>query len=311
MERFRNGNQNNKPEVTPGLETEAGAKPQKKKTRKDRIITGICIGIFVVGLAILLYPTFSNLYNKHVNRQLVTVYVNDVEEYTDEEIEKEFAEAEAYNKQHKVNTIRDAFDNDEYIMSHPYDDLLNPSGSGAMAYIEIPKISQTLVIYHGTGSEVLEEGVGHVEGTSLPIGGQSTHSVLAAHRGLPSAKLFTDIDQLEIGDQFYITALNRKLAYEVDQIEVVEPENTDYLAIEEGEDLVTLLTCTPYGVNTHRLLIRGHRFPYVEPDEDSVSSINWTILYIIIAVLIILLIIILLILRKKKKAKSSAKKLSE
>jgi sortase A len=138
-----------------------------------------------------------------------------------------------------------------------------------MGSIEIPKISVDLAIYHGTGQKELEKGVGHVQGTSLPIGGSGTHVVLAAHRGLPNAKLFTDLDQLEIGDKFFLHILNETLAYEVDQIKVVEPDDLTYVQIEEGQDLVTLLTCTPYGVNTQRLLVRGHRIPYVPEDVDT------------------------------------------
>jgi sortase A len=174
-----------------------------------------------------------------------------------------------------VNTIIDAFDEEEndYVLSHPYDQVLNPSGNEIMGYIEIPKISVKLAIYHGIGTDALENGCGHIEGTSLPIGGIGNHAVISAHRGLPSAKLFTDLDQLEIGDLFYITVLDEKLAYKVDQIKTVLPEETEDLAIEDDKDLVTLVTCTPYGVNTHRLLVRGERTEYVEEEDSTTSGI--------------------------------------
>ena len=142
-----------------------------------------------------------------------------------------------------------------------------------MGYLEIPKINVRLAIYHGIGPNALENGCGHIEGTSLPIGGESTHSVISAHRGLPSAKLFTDLDQMEVGDIFYINVLDETLAYKVDQILIVLPEETESLAIEEGKDLVTLVTCTPYGVNSHRLLVRGERTEYVTEDDVGDSGV--------------------------------------
>ena len=177
--------------------------------------------------------------------------------------------ARAFNAEHTVNTIVDAFDEDtnEYVLSHPYDEVLDPTNNGIMGYIEIPKINVRMAIYHGIGTEALENGCGHIEGTSLPIGGVGNHAVLSAHRGLPSAKLFTDLDQIEVGDLFFITVLDAKLAYRVDQILTVLPEETEDLAIEPGRDLITLVTCTPYGVNSHRLLVRGERTEYVEEEN--------------------------------------------
>ena len=218
----------------------------------------------------MFYPTVSDLWNNYRNQQLISEYTEVVETLESEDFSEIWAEAREYNAQHTVNTILDAFDEEEgdYVLSHPYDQVLNPTGNEIMGYLEIPKISVKLAIYHGIGTEALENGCGHIEGTSLPIGGVGTHSVLSAHRGLPSAKLFTDLDQLEIGDLFYITVLDEKLAYKVDQILTVLPEETDDLAIEEDKDLVTLVTCTPYGVNSHRLLVRGERTEYV-PEEDT------------------------------------------
>lgn len=243
---------------------------KKKKKRRSWLWNFMLFLVFLIGAGILFYPTVSDLWNNYRNQQLISEYTEVVETLESEDFSEIWAEAREYNAQHTVNTIQDAFDEEEgdYVLSHPYDQVLNPTGNEIMGYLEIPKISVKLAIYHGIGTEALENGCGHIEGTSLPIGGVGTHSVLSAHRGLPSAKLFTDLDQLEIGDLFYITVLDEKLAYKVDQILTVLPEETDDLAIEEDKDLVTLVTCTPYGVNSHRLLVRGERTEYV-PEEDT------------------------------------------
>ena len=225
---------------------------------------------FLTGFLILMYPTFSDLWNRYRSSQLINTYEAQIEEVKTEDktiISRMLSEARAYNAEHTTNTVADAFgENSDYTITHPYDDLLNLDGDGIMGAVEIPKISIELAIYHGTGTDVLEKGAGHVKGTSLPCGGENTHAVLAAHRGLPNAKLFTDLDQIVAGDKFFLHILGETLAYEVDQIKVVEPDDMTYLAIDKGQDLVTLLTCTPYGVNTQRLLVRGHRIPYVEED---------------------------------------------
>ena len=243
---------------------------KKKKKRRSWLWNFMLLLVFLIGAGILFYPTVSDLWNNYRNQQLISEYTEVVETLESEDFSEIWAEAREYNAQHTVNTILDAFDEEEgdYVLSHPYDQVLNPTGNEIMGYLEIPKINVKLAIYHGIGTEALENGCGHIEGTSLPIGGVGTHSVLSAHRGLPSAKLFTDLDQLEIGDLFYITVLDEKLAYKVDQILTVLPEETDDLAIEEDKDLVTLVTCTPYGVNSHRLLVRGERTEYV-PEEDT------------------------------------------
>jgi sortase A len=224
---------------------------------------------FLVGFVILMYPTFSDLWNRYRSSLLVNDYEQKVAQIDTANKDQILADARAYNEQHTVNTVEDAFDTSEdYILTHPYDQLLNPNGDEVMGSIEIPKINVDLAIYHGTGTDSLEKGVGHVQGTSLPVGGANTHAVLAAHRGLANAKLFTDLDQMEIGDKFFLHILGDTLAYEVDQILVVEPDDMSALEIEQGQDLVTLLTCTPYGVNTQRLLVRGHRIPYSESDKE-------------------------------------------
>ena len=234
------------------------------KTKKKYI--GFAL-LFLLGLSILLYPTFSDAWNQYRNAKLISTYETAVNNLPDNKYDRLWKEAKEYNRQHLVNTFTDAFDeNGNYVPGYPYSKVLDPDGDGLMGSIEIPKINVKLAIYHGLGSEILEKGAGHMEGTSLPIGGKSTHAVLAAHRGLPSAKLFTDLDQLESGDKFYLHILGKTLAYKVDQIKTVLPSETDALDIVKGEDHVTLLTCTPYGVNTHRLLVRGIRTKYTEPE---------------------------------------------
>lgn len=225
---------------------------------------------FLAGFLILMYPMFSDLWNRWRNSMLTSDYEQQVQQIDDAEKEKILADAYEYNAQHTVNEVEDVFDNsEEYVLTHPYDTLLNPNNDEVMGSIEIPKIKVDLAIYHGTGDEALSKGVGHVQGTSLPVGGGSTHAVLAAHRGLANAKLFTDLDQLETGDKFFLHIMGDTLAYEVDQINVVEPDDLSLISIEEGQDLVTLLTCTPYGVNTQRLLVRGHRVPYSDEDLEN------------------------------------------
>ena len=218
----------------------------------------------MIGAGILFYPTISSQWNRYRDSQLISDYSKKVASYTKDRYREVWEEAKAYNDQHLQNYIMDAFDEntEEYILTHPYDTLLNPMGDYIMGYIEIPKIDVRMPIYHGIGKAALEKGAGHIEGTSLPIGGPGTHAVLSGHRGMPGRKLFTDLDLIVVGDQFYLKVLNETLAYQVDQILTVLPHETDDLDIIPGEDLVTLVTCTPYGVNTHRLLIRGRRIPY-------------------------------------------------
>ena len=224
----------------------------------------------MIGAGILFYPTISSQWNKYRDSLLISAYTQKVQDYSEEQYRDVYQAAKAYNDQHLTNYILDAFDEsaEEYILTHPYDTLLNPLGDYVMGYIEIPKIDVSLPIYHGVGTAALEKGAGHIEGTSLPIGGPGTHAVLSGHRGLPGRKLFTDLDLIQVGDQFYLNVLNETLAYEVDQILTVLPHETEALDIVPGEDLVTLVTCTPYGVNSHRLLIRGHRIEYSKANKD-------------------------------------------
>lgn len=289
-------------------------KTDKKKKKKSSKLLNIFIAlVFLAGAGIFTYPTISDMWNQYRNALLVSNYNDSVENLSDEQYEKLWQEAQEYNDKHTVNTVVDAFnEEDEYVLSHPYDEVLDPNGDGLMGSIEIPKLKAILAIYHGLSAEVLEKGVGHVEGTSLPIGGESTHAVLAGHRGLPSAKIFTDLDQMEIGDIFLIHVLDKTLAYKVDQIKTVLPEETNELDIEEGKDLVTLVTCTPYGVNTHRLLVRGERTEYVEQatEETPVQQLAKIdpkqIMFGGLAVLIVLIIIIYIVVRYKGKKRNKS-----
>lgn len=224
--------------------------------------------VFLAGLSLLLYPFVANEWNTYRQEQLISSYDEAVSEKAAAgaiDYEGEWLKAQQYNDELMPMILPDSFavaeasEEDEEYMS-----ALNLAGDGIMGMVEIPKIGITLPIYHTTDEEVLEKAAGHLEGSSLPIGGESTHAVISAHRGLPSASLFTDLDLLEEGDHFLIHVLDEILCYEVDQILTVEPDETEALQVEEGEDLVTLLTCTPYGVNTQRLLVRGHRVPYEE-----------------------------------------------
>lgn len=288
---------------------------KKNKKKGSKFLNILIALIFIAGAGIFTYPTISNLWNEYRNAQLVSKYNEAVGELTNEQYEKLWQEAQEYNDEHSVNTIVDAFDEeDEYTLSHPYDEVLDPNGDGLMGSIEIPKLNLTLAIYHGLGTDVLEKGIGHVEGTSLPIGGESTHAVLAGHRGLPSAKLFTDLDQMEIGDIFLIHVLDKTLAYKVDEIKTVLSEETEALNIIEGEDHVTLVTCTPYGVNTHRLLVRGIRTEYTEDQEAEETAIEKIakldpvkVMMVGLVILIILIIIIYIIVRRKKTTKKNNK----
>ena len=230
--------------------------------KKSRKILWL-IPLFLIGLSILLYPTVSDMWNEYRAKQLITKYGDTVTtQSTDTSALLEAAKA--YNESLAGEVIPDAFSIRENVKDANYESLLNVNGDGMMGYVEIPAISVEIPIYHYTTQEVLEKGAGHLFGSSLPVGGDGPHAVISAHRGLPSAKLFSDLDLVKKGDVFYIHVLDQILAYEVDQIETVLPEETSSLAAVKGEDYVTLITCTPYGVNTHRLLVRGHRIPYTE-----------------------------------------------
>lgn len=236
----------------------------------------ICI-IFLAGLSLLLYPFVSNQWNNYRQKQLLSNYeqvVSDKEAAEGIDYDAERKKAEDYNEALLPCVLPDSFALAESSGVDPvYMNTLNIAGDEMMGSVEIPKINIKIPIYHTTEEEVLNKGAGHLEGSSLPVGGANTHAVISAHRGLPSASLFTDLDQLKEGDHFLIHVLNETLCYEVDKISVVKPEDTSALAVEDGQDLVTLLTCTPYGVNTERLLVRGHRVPYVEEEVKEEKTV--------------------------------------
>ena len=227
-----------------------------KKNRSNIIL----ILIFLVGLSVMLYPTVSDYINQKNQSRAVASYSEEVENLSDVDYQAYFDAADDYNR--RLAETPDAFYRPEEVSG--YTDTLDVSGTGIMGYITISKIGVELPVYHGTSDGVLQVAAGHLEGSSLPVGGAGTHAVISAHRGLPSAKLFTNLDELEVGDTFTITVLDRVLTYEVDQISVVLPTETDLLQPVEGKDYVTLMTCTPYGINTHRLLVRGKRIENAE-----------------------------------------------
>ena len=222
---------------------------------KNKKSTIILLTSFLIGLSVLLYPSISSYWNSKTQTKAIVDYEAILANYKPEDYSAIFEAADAYNR--KLLQL------EEPLIEHPrlseYNRVLNVSGDGMMGYISVPKIGQELPVYHGTSDRVLSVAVGHLEGTSLPIGGKSTHCVVSAHRGLPSAVLFTYLDRMEIGDTFTFTILDRTITYEVDQIRIVEPHETGLIRIVEGKDYCTLLTCTPYGINTQRLLVRGHQ----------------------------------------------------
>ncbi len=229
---------------------------KKESAKKSRKTTIFLAAIFLLGVSLLLYPILSEYWNSLHQSQAIAAYMDAVEEMDSSSYEAMRNAAKAYNA---------ALPEDE-ARFHPgkdgekeYEDLLDITGTGIMGYVEIPGISVSLPIYHGTDDDILQIAIGHIEGSSLPVGGPGTHCVISGHRGLPSSKLFTDLDQMAEGDIFMLRVLDETLTYEVDQIRIVEPDDLSLLALEEGKDYCTLVTCTPYGVNSHRLLVRGHR----------------------------------------------------
>lgn len=217
----------------------------------------------------MLYPVLSNAISESKYNDVIDNYENTVKEDATKDYSPLFQRAYDYNERLTTSTIVDVFSDPTIKVNSDYLEILNLDNEGTMGYISIPKIDVKIPIYHGTSAETLQKGVGHLEGSSFPVGGDTTHAILSAHRGLPSARLFTDLDQLENGDMFYIHVLDQVLAYEVDQVLVIEPSETEALQLQEGEDYVTLVTCTPYGVNTHRLLVRGARVEYQEEVQEN------------------------------------------
>lgn len=258
--------------------------------------------VLVVAFAVLLYPTVSSYVNEKNGSKVVSNYDAESVRLSNAEKEKILADAHAYNKEMLSNIdLIDPFSQGETSIDERYESLLNMDGSGMMGYIRIPKIKVEIPIYHGTSESVLQAGVGHFWGTSLPVGGESTHTVLTGHRGLPTKTLFTNMDKLVKGDVFYIKVLDETLAYQVDQILTVLPEETEALSIVPGQDYATLVTCTPYAINTHRLLVRGHRIPYeeavkIEKNTSTGIELSFTtkVLIVTLGIIIIGLIIAML-----------------
>ena len=281
------------------------------KKRLPSILVGL---LFLVGLGIMIYPTVSNQWNTYRQNKLISNYEKIVDDMSDEDFSQEWQNAQAFNETISGNSaFADVFG--EKFKNSEYNRVLNMNNDGIMGYISIPEINIKLAIYHGTSDDVLQTGVGHINGSKLPIGGESTHCVLAAHRGLPSAELFTDIDQLQTGDKFYLHILDKVLAYEVDQIlPMVDKDDhqtlQNALSITEGQDYVSLFTCTPYGVNSHRLIVRGHRVEY-NGEEDVKQSVgdrmlesikNYYMLILVLGLSITILVIIIMryVFNKKK-----------
>ena len=229
----------------------------------------MAIVAFLLALGMTLYPIISTIYNEKHQSQIHTQYQEQVEQVDDSAIRKAKELAIAYNEAIQPGAqMSDAFSNDALLWaSEDYKNQLNVTGNGIMGYVNIPSINVHLPIYHGTDSKTLEKGIGHLLGSSLPVGGTTTHSILTAHSGMANQKMFSDLPQLKIGEVFYLEVLGETLAYQVDQIKTVMPYDVTYLSIEEERDLCTLVTCTPFGVNTHRLLVRGTRIPYEEAEE--------------------------------------------
>ena len=282
---------------------------------KKKLQNFIFVLIFIAGLSLLLYPYISNEWNTYRQNQLITSYDDAIKEIDDEiDYSAEWESAYAFNNALLPAILPDSFaiaaadgEPDEEYMAN-----LNLLGDGMMGSVEIPKINIKIPIFHTTTQEVLQISAGHLEGSSLPVGGENTHAVISAHRGLPSAALFTDLDMLKEGDHFFLHILDDILCYEVDQILIVEPEDTDALAVQSGEDLVTLLTCHPYGVNSHRLLVRGHRVEYTPEIAEQEAANNFLnpslhtnyLLWVLIGLGITFLVIVILTIRERRIRKN-------
>lgn len=270
---------------------------------KKHLTTILLVIILLLGLSLLLYPTVSDYWNSLHQSRAIMDYDEALSQMKPEDFTALFEVAEDYNR--RIAKI--AFPLMYHDQVEGYEEALDISGTGIMGYLTVPKIDQQLPIYHGTSEGVLQVAVGHMEGTSLPTGGEGTHCVLSAHRGLPSARLFTDLPKLELGDTFYITVLDRLLTYEVDQILIVEPAEVNELYVVDGKDYCTLVTCTPYGVNSHRILVRGHRIE--SPEEvrvvhvaaDAVQIAPVLVAPIVAAPMLLILLIILIIPKRKRK----------
>ena len=272
--------------------------------KKRDFSTVILILVFLVGLSLLLYPSVSDYWNSFHQSRAIATYAEQVANIDNDRYAQLWEDARAYNQTLVGKQNRFQISEEE---RETYESLLNVGGNGIIGYIEIAKIGCSLPIYHGTDEGVLQIAVGHIEGTSLPTGGESTHCVVSGHRGLPSAKLFTDLDKLIAGDTFVLRVLDETMTYEVDQILIVEPYELDALAIEEGRDYCTLVTCTPYGINTHRLLVRGHRVANAEEavqirvTADAIQIEPLLIAPLVAVPMLLILLVVLLVSTRKKR----------
>lgn len=275
---------------------------------RRKIVNFIFVIILLLGLGIMLYPTFSDWWNQQHQTRAIAGYVEAAKDLSAEKKKEMLAEAKKYNEELSKKQLSFNLTDEE---KEEYEKILDVTGTGIMGYVNIPKIKVSLPIYHGTDEATLQIAIGHVAGTSLPVGGPGTHCVISGHTGLPSAKLFTDIDQLEVGDHFTLEVLDQTLTYEVDQINVVLPDELEDLEIEEGKDLCTLVTCTPYGINTHRLLVRGHRVANDAPEVMIEGEPVEEDIYVLAAVLVVLLILLAIIIGPKRRKKKLKKWLAE
>ncbi len=270
----------------------------------SKYITALLFLMLLVGLSLLLYPSVSDYWNSFRQSRAIATYAEEVAEIDDDTYERLWADAQAYNEALIDKVWHFQMTDEEQIA---YQSLLNVSGNGIIGYIEIPSIQCSSPMYHGTDEAVLQIAIGHIEWTSLPVGGLGTHCAISGHRGLPSAKLFTELDKMVIGDTFIIRVLDEVLTYEVDQIRIVLPNELDELKIEEGKDLFTLVTCTPYGINTHRLLVRGHRIENQEEAQrvrvtaDAIQIEPMLVAPVVALPILLILLIILLLPKKPKK----------
>jgi sortase A len=283
------------------------------KRRTNHLTTVILIVLLIVGLSLLLYPSVSDYWNSFHSSKAISSYAETVANLDKEQYGEMWSAAQAYNQTLAARSTNFALTDEQ---KEEYENLLDVSGVGIMGYIEIPELGVTLPIYHGTEESVLQIAAGHLEWSSLPVGGAGSHCVISGHRGLPSAKLFTDLDKLQEGDTFMLRVLDEVLTYEVDKISIVEPSQVSDLRIVEGKDLCTLVTCTPYGINTHRLLVRGHRIENAQ--ESKVVRVTADALQIepllvapVVALPVLLLLLIVLLLPGNKKKSNGGKRHDE
>ena len=285
----------------------------KTKKKKGTSTTVILVVVLIAGLSLLLYPGISDYWNSFHSSVAIADYSESVAQISEEEYDKYLADARSYNSM--LASRENSFHLDEQ-MKQQYNKLLDITGTGIMGYIEIPSIKVSIPVYHGTSEATLQVAIGHLEWSSLPVGGENTHCVVSGHRGLPSARLFTDLDKLAVGDVFMLSVLNDIYTYEVDQILIVEPQEMDSLEIIENGDYCTLVTCTPYGINSHRLLVRGHRIENAEVESVArvtadAMQIEPMIIAPIVAIPILLLLLIGVLFRPSKKKNKKSSDVSE